>query len=170
MNWEAIGAVAEIMASVGVIISLLYLAVQIREQTIESRLATGNELANQLNVTYGTLSSHHDLASLYLRGLQSFESLDSPERVQFAAHMNRTFRVVEAMFNQYRWKRIDDAVWHGLDAALRDIFTYPGTKTWWNLRKHWFCDEFQLHVLPYMNNEESADLYKESLSPRDTRR
>jgi hypothetical protein len=166
MNWEAIGAVAEILASVGVVISLLYLAVQIRAQTIESRLATGNELANQLNVTYSILSSNRDFADVFLRGLQSFPSLDTAERVQFAAHMNRTFRVVEAMFNQYRWRRIDDSVWQGLDAALKDLCTYPGTQAWWSLRKHWFCDEFQAHVLPYMNSEGRVDLYQESLGPR----
>ena len=165
MNWEAISAVAEIVASVGVIISLFYLAVQIREQTIESRLAIGNELANQVNFIYSTLSSNHDLASLYLRGLHSFEALDIPERVQFSAHLNRTLRVVEAMFNQYRWKRVDDSLWHGVDAALKDFFTYPGTKTWWNLRKHWFSEEFQLYVLPYMKGEQTADIYQESSNP-----
>ena len=49
MNWDAISAVAEILASLGVIISLIYLGLQIRNQTIEARLESGRELASQLS-------------------------------------------------------------------------------------------------------------------------
>ena len=46
MNWEAVGAIAEAIASFGVIISLVYLAVHNRKQTVDNRLAPGSELAN----------------------------------------------------------------------------------------------------------------------------
>lgn len=39
MNWEAIGAIAETIASVCVVISLMYLGVQIRNQMAETKLA-----------------------------------------------------------------------------------------------------------------------------------
>ena len=36
MNWDAIAAAAEILAAIGVIVSLIYLGQQIRSQTLET--------------------------------------------------------------------------------------------------------------------------------------
>ena len=37
MNWEAIGAVAELLGAIGVIVSLMYLASQVRRNTHKTR-------------------------------------------------------------------------------------------------------------------------------------
>jgi hypothetical protein len=130
MNWGAVGAVAEITASLAVIISLIYLGLQIRNQNVEARLASGNELASQLNNVYANLSENRELAILFLKGLRDFESLDEPETVQFSSYLNRLLRVMEAMFHQYQRHRLDATVWSGLNEALRDICRYPGMKSW----------------------------------------
>lgn len=47
MNWEMIGAIAQLAAAIGVIPSVIYLAVQIREQNKERRRAVVNLLTGQ---------------------------------------------------------------------------------------------------------------------------
>ncbi len=37
MNWDAIGAIAELLGAIGVILTLVYLATQIRQNTESSR-------------------------------------------------------------------------------------------------------------------------------------
>ncbi len=44
MNWEAIGAVGEIFGALAVVVSLVYLATQIRSQNRESRIAASHEI------------------------------------------------------------------------------------------------------------------------------
>jgi hypothetical protein len=44
MNWEMISAVGQMLGAVGVIISIIYLAAQIRNQNKESRRAAMNVL------------------------------------------------------------------------------------------------------------------------------
>ena len=46
MIWDAIGAVGEIVGAAGVIISLIYLAVQIKNQNIQSQLTAENEMTS----------------------------------------------------------------------------------------------------------------------------
>ena len=48
MNWDAIGAVGEIIGAVGVIASVMYLALQIKKQTRESQMAAMRDLSHQL--------------------------------------------------------------------------------------------------------------------------
>ena len=50
MNWDAIGAMAELAGALGVIASLIYVATQIRQSTrassVEAKLATINSQIN----------------------------------------------------------------------------------------------------------------------------
>ena len=45
LNWDAIGAVGEIVGALAVVVSLIYLATQIRTQNIEARLAAVHEIS-----------------------------------------------------------------------------------------------------------------------------
>ena len=40
MNWDAVGAIGEIVGAFAVVLSLVYLSIQIRTQNNESRLAS----------------------------------------------------------------------------------------------------------------------------------
>ncbi len=97
MNWDAVGAIAEAIASFGVIISLVYLAVHNRKQTVDNSLATGSELANQIIDMSGSLADNKDLSSLFLKGLRDLDSLDPTEMLQFSAFCNRLIRIADVM-------------------------------------------------------------------------
>ena len=45
MNWDAIGALSESVGAIAVFITLLYLVIQIRAQTKESRLTATRDLS-----------------------------------------------------------------------------------------------------------------------------
>ena len=49
MNWDAIGAIAELLGAFGVIASLIYLATQIRQNTKSVRMASHHGVAVQFN-------------------------------------------------------------------------------------------------------------------------
>jgi len=161
MNWDAIAAAAEIFAAIGVIISLLYLGQQIRNQTLETRLAFANEFVNQLNLVYSDLSTDAQLSELWVRGLRDFSALSPPQRAQFSAFAGRLLRIVESVFHQYRWGRIDDTVWNGIDTSVRDLCRYRGMMEWWGTRAHWFSDEFNSHMKTYVADTSSPGLYGE---------
>jgi len=100
MNWDAIGAIGEIAGAIGVIVSLIYLASQIRNQNTESRLTAINNMTSQWNAFMGDLATNTELARIWDKGLQNFNALDSTERVQFSTHLNRVFRINESMYEQ----------------------------------------------------------------------
>ena len=56
MNWDAVGSVAETIGALGVILSLIYLANQIRNQNRQARLDSINELTRQRNECSGNWS------------------------------------------------------------------------------------------------------------------
>lgn len=159
MNLQAIAAIAEITASAGVIISLIYVGLQIRSQIVESRLASVDELTRQINSGYQTLASDKDLAELFLKGLDDFKSLDRAEIVRFSAFMGSQMRQCESAFFRYTSGRLAKEVWTGLNAGIEDISTSPGMKDWWQTRSHWFSKGFRDHISNHLDNDDKPRMY-----------
>src|SRR6185369_694594 len=76
MNWEMLSAIGQVVAAIGVIISLIYLAVQIREQNKERRRAGINILTVQWSDLVKTGQESREFAALFLRGMRSFQDLE----------------------------------------------------------------------------------------------
>ena len=85
MNWEMLAAIGQFAAVLVGIPSLIYLAVQIREQTKERRQSVVNALTVQWGDLTKALHDSAEFSEIFLRGLQSFETLDSIEKVRFSA-------------------------------------------------------------------------------------
>ena len=90
LNWEAIGAVGEILGATGVIITLIYLAVQVRqnshqiERNIESnRLTAEDAIVRSFNEWRALHISDKDVADLFIRGLQDPGQFDAADRMRF---------------------------------------------------------------------------------------
>ena len=161
MNWEAIGAVGEIVGALGVVVSLVYLASQIRTQNRESRLAAATEWTNQWNEFSVSFAEHPTLAEVWRKGSQEFSSLNPSEVVQFSAQCGRFFRVAEGIHEQYAQGRLNPNIWRGLERTLEDIARLPGVKAWWPTRSHWYSDNFIALVQPFVDSTAPQRMYGE---------
>ena len=110
MNWEMLSAIGQVVAAVGVIPSLIYLAVQIRQQNKERRRAGINILTTQWGELVKTGQESRDFAELFLRGIQSFQNLDAPDKLRFSAFFTRFTRNAEGMFIYYRDGALEKAL------------------------------------------------------------
>ena len=162
MNWDALAAIADAIGTIVVVISLIYLSIQVRRQTVETKLATGIELTNQLNDVYANLSDNGELADLFYEGLSDFDSLSPGKKIQLSTYFSRLLRVMEGMFYQQQHGRIEAKIWQGLDRAIQDFCRYPGIQCWWESRRHWFSDEFAAYLSNYVLSKEKPGSYWES--------
>ncbi len=146
MNWDAMAAIAELLASIGVIVSLIYLATQIRHQTSENFLSAGNELASQINQSFSVLTDNSEFAAVYIKGIKNYDSLDSVEKLRVSVFFGRVMRIFESMYSRHRHNKIDPEIWPGIEETLRDLIQYPGFQHWWTMSRHWYSKECQALV------------------------
>jgi hypothetical protein len=85
-NWEAIGAIGEVVGGVAVIATLLYLAIQIRQNAQSVRNAASLSVNEGLAEINRRLSNDAEFADLWLRGLKDYRGLTNVERARFAAY------------------------------------------------------------------------------------
>src|SRR5205823_11377970 len=95
MNWEIISAIGQMLGAIGVIISIVYLAAQIRNQNKENQRAAMNVLTTHWSDLNRTLVENPEMAILWLPALRSFDDLDAASKLRFGAHLGRSLRFAD---------------------------------------------------------------------------
>src|SRR5438046_7921571 len=95
MNWEMLAAIGQLAAVCVGIPSLIYLAVQIREQTKERRQSAVHALTVQWGDLTESLHDNAETAAIFLRGMQSFADLGAVSKLRFSAFFNRLINIFE---------------------------------------------------------------------------
>ena len=83
MNWEAMGATGEVIGAVGVIISILYLAVQVRSNTRSLKASTFQAACDASARISLALGSDPQVALVWQKGLAGVQELSPAEVSQF---------------------------------------------------------------------------------------
>ena len=159
MNWEMLSAIGQMVAAIGVIPSLIYLAIQIREQNKERRRAGINILTAQWSELVKSAQESREFAALFLQGVRSFDSLDAPDKLRFTAFFTRYTRNCEGMFIYYRDGALDKPLWEEVERTIADYFAYHGVREGWATRKHWLTDEFRVTVEGIIAKNPEPKLY-----------
>jgi hypothetical protein len=142
MNWEMIGAIGEIVGAGAVVISLLYLAVQVRGATRQARVHATSAASDSFNDILKSLYEDGEVADIFDRGTENYSALQGPEVRRFGAFMGSVLRAVEDICYKRLHGDLDDRVWHGYSTMLRGLMANPGAQAWWATRVSWYSDEF----------------------------
>jgi hypothetical protein len=91
VNWEAAGAIGEIVGAAAVVVSLVYLASQIRTQNREARAASVHQVMHEYS---NSISRLHEpaMADLWVAAIEDFGSLSSSERLRFVVYLTAAVR------------------------------------------------------------------------------
>lgn len=156
MNWDAIAAVAEIVAAIGVIISLLYLARQTRKNTREIARSNSRQTYADHATALRPMIESAELCNLLVKGQESRESLDVSERYRFDLMMANWLQAVEQAFADYRDGNYPSDFMHSHTNNVPAFLNTPGGTSWWNDRKVWFSETFQQEVEDLRSNPASG--------------
>lgn len=132
MDWEAIATLAELIGAIGVIASLVYLAIQIRDNTRSSRIQQRQESTRQFVDFMDILLLNPDLAEIHDRGRDHPEELDATEIGRFRRLVLRGFWYFSAQFHQYTTGALGEDEWSESARIIRNYLTHTGVQDWWH--------------------------------------
>ena len=132
MNWSAIEAISSAIGAVGVIVTVAYLAYQIRQNTKSIEGATELSLMTLEKDTYTLIANN---ASVFRRGSEDLNSLNPDEAVQFINIVTAEMSLLYSAFVQYERKLISEEVWSAYTRGQIDRFRFPGYVAAWTLEK-----------------------------------
>ena len=149
MNWDAIGAVSEIAGAAGVLVSLLYLAVQIRRYTNAIERESQQSFNQQQNALWSLLLSNTTLNELIKRGESTPDQLSEDEWDDFTKFAFMHMNVWESVFRNYQSQNLDHESFRAWDAGARLVSNKAGYKKFWGINRSAYNDSFVTHVGDY---------------------
>ena len=130
MNWEAIGAVGEIVGAVAVLATLLYLALQIRQNTRFVQAATYHSAIRARNEFNFAVAMNPELSALLIRAADRNTALDAEEQQRFNALMWALFNLFEDAFVQHSQGLLSRESWEGTRWAMRVQLSSSAARDW----------------------------------------
>jgi hypothetical protein len=173
MNWEMLTAIGQLATVCVGVPSIIYFAIQLREQTRERRQSAVNALAVQWGDLTKALHENAEFTALYLRGIQSFHDLDAVSKLRFSAFQNRFFKNFEGMYYSRREGILTTELWSEIERTMSDFLAYDGVRQWWETRKHWHTEAFVRVVDALIARAEKPTAYstydlKQVVLPKDS--
>ena len=145
MNWEAIGAIGEIVGATAVVATLVYLAVQIRNSTRIARSATRQSIAETAMAMGTDLVADRDLATALLADLKNQE-VDEVDWTRLMARNYVGMRHYENIHYQYLSGMLEEDEWQGFRRNLKSILKWRSMREYWRNESQYFSDAFRAEV------------------------
>jgi hypothetical protein len=146
MNWDAVGAIGQLVGALLVGVTLIYLALQLRQNTAALKSSTFVAISTSMGSTMEVLATHSDLAPLLIKAESGLDELSAAERARFGFIMMMAFRRVEMVVVQGHFGFIDPDLIVGFERSALSALGSKGARTWWEGSKSAFSDLFSAWV------------------------
>ena len=110
VNWAAVSAVGQVVGALAVVISLIYLATEVRSNARATRLESMRSLSDAINEYFKTIAEDADPAELWFRGIYNFQSIKGASLMRFSSLMDYLFRIYEDIYYQPLEGQLDPRV------------------------------------------------------------
>ena len=156
MNWEAIGAVGEILAAIAVIATLIYLAKQIRLNAKAMEVSALRDTTDQWHRWSEVLATSPELADIVARGNKSVSGLSEDEAMRYGAYIQMFFDSAES----YRSLVLDHKIQKGMDvleSIVSKRVSETGIQEWWSQYSSDYDDGYVKWINGLISRSESGD-------------
>jgi hypothetical protein len=146
MTLQDIYFVTEIVGGIAIVASLIFVALQVRQNTEAMRAAAIERHADHFRALNLPVIESAEFAEILVRGLRNLDDLTEIERVRFIASMTASIRGWEAMFLVHERGALDRDVWRTSSETFKSVFAHPGALSYWRIRRFTFSPGFQAYV------------------------
>ena len=126
MNWEAAGAIGEIIGALAVFLTLIYLALQIRQNTKAVQAAAVDASISKVTSVRQSMYESAEIAEIYIAGIANPDDLDELSRTRFRLLMHNVLLSISNIHSQTNFAGLSSSMWESQLVLLRRVVTSPG--------------------------------------------
>ena len=142
MTISDLGDLGDLLGGVGVIVTLVYLAIQIRRNTQAVHSASLDTLITSHMEFQRTVWGDPELNELWFDGRIGKRELSEAESRRFCFMVVTCARHWESAYQKARGGTLESTDWAGIHEELVLVFADPGTQIYWNLMRSVFSPDF----------------------------
>ena len=126
MNWDVLSAVAEILAAVAVVVSLIYLASQIRQSNIQAQGEAHSNWLTTWNETIKGWIADRETVQILQRGFADFSALQNFEQAIFAQQLAALINHWHLAADLIDRGLLDEQIYRGATELVLSVCATPG--------------------------------------------
>ena len=155
MNWDAVGAVGEVIGALAVFGTLVYLALQIRIQNqqlklqnTEARLGANQQYFQSIADIQVAIAHDSEFVQIYvdLMTASDWESFDVASITRLYLIWAASFKIWEGAYYRYQENQLDAGIWQSIERANEEILAMPAFAEWWSRRYVQYSDDFAQYI------------------------
>ncbi len=150
---EQIYFIGQTIAAMAVVISLIYVGLQVRQNTNATQIASAQAYAAAENEIVGLINVSPNLADVLHQGANGLSELNGGDHIRFMAFNDLVFISFQSFHLQWKKGALDETLYKTYKHAIVDLLQQKGQQDWWALRCHWFSPEFQDYIEQTMTTE-----------------
>jgi len=146
LDLQALANLGEFIGGLVVIVSLAYLAAQVRQNTQSLRTENYARALDRISAMQSQMSRSGQSATLFSKGVVDSAALSPQERIQFTWWAYELFGAFEFMFHQAQARAMPDEVWERWSATTAWWLSFRGIQAWWAAKPAPFSASFSAFV------------------------
>lgn len=146
MTFVEVLQTSQVLGSVAVILSLVFVGIQIRQNTRATRAASHHAVSEALNRLNLLWAREGEVARIWLAGLQDRAALTPDERWRFDSTVRAYLHVCETMYLQAHLGAGDVGIVRAEEDGIRFVLQSAGAKEWWSENPFGFAPEFRNYL------------------------
>ena len=161
INWDAIGAVGETFGAIAVVVSLVYVGRQLKQNTAMMRNASATEILEIDHTIILPIIESEEFSDIWLKGDNRLNEINEANLQRLLLFERRAFTLWHHHFQQRRQKLVTDEMWHYQNQMVRILSLREAVKVAWGIFKETYEPSFQEYV------DEQFQIAQEALNQRD---
>ena len=143
LEWGALG---ELIGGIAIIVSLIYISLQIKQNAFALKSSTAHTTLEDLADVYLFPAQNSEIADIFFRGLQDINALEGAERLRLYGYFHKFFRTIQNTHYQFTLGALEPEQFKGITEQFIFITMMPGGQAYWQERKSWYSEDFQAYV------------------------
>jgi hypothetical protein len=146
MDLENFARIAEIISSVAVVVSLIYVGMQVRQNTRALRATTYNSVSSNSVAILSPMYAHPEFTEFLTRVQSAPDAATPAEKQRFHILMLSAFRHWDNLYYQFRNGTLEREMRESYDRTMANWLTNPAWREWFKHNATFFSESLRALV------------------------
>ena len=146
INWDAIAAIGETLGAIEVVVSLVYVGRQLKQNTAMMRNASATEILEIDHTIILPIIDSEEFSEIWLKGDHRLNELTEANQNRLLIFERRSFTLWHHHFQQRRQKLVSDEMWFYQNQMIQFLGLREAVKVAWSIFKSTYEPSFRDYV------------------------
>ena len=153
---------AEVIGGIAILISLIFVGFQFKDNTKATRSATATATISTMASWYSDIGNNEQSSILFYKFLATPDSIPKERRIQAIYNLHSMFLIFQSSYLLVKEGTLDVRIQESLTEVIKGVRDQPGMLYYWETRKSIFFEEFRAYVDEILQSTDqvSEGIYK----------